>query len=93
EVRSLCVVESSRKKGVGRMLVDACINEAGGLGIPRIFALTYQDAFFGKCGFRVVDKKELPQKIWSDCIRCPKFPECDEIAMTAEISKGADNRD
>lgn len=92
EVRSLCVVESSRKKGVGRMLVGACINEARGLGILRIFALTYQDVFFGKCGFRVVDKKELPQKIWSDCIRCPKFPECDEIAMTAEISKGADNR-
>ena len=81
EIRSLCVAESSRKKGIGRMLVDACIDEARLLHIPKIFLLTYQDEFFTKCGFTVVDKKELPQKIWSDCIRCPKFPECDEIAM------------
>ncbi|OPY71308.1 MAG: Amino-acid acetyltransferase [Syntrophorhabdus sp. PtaU1.Bin002] len=92
EIRSLCVAESSRKKGVGRMLVDECINEARDLGIPRIFVLTYQELFFNKCGFRVVDKKELPQKIWSDCIRCPKFPECDEIAMTMEVGNKGDAR-
>jgi len=81
EIRSLCVSESSRKKGIGRMLVDVCVEEARQLNIPKIFLLTYQDEFFSKCGFAAVDKKELPQKIWSDCVRCPKFPECDEIAM------------
>jgi amino-acid N-acetyltransferase len=85
EIRSLCVSESSRKKGIGRMLVDACIDEAKQLNIPKIFLLTYQDVFFSKCGFIAVDKKELPQKIWSDCVRCPKFPECDEIAMIRRI--------
>ena len=85
EIRSLCVAESSRKKGIGRMLVDACIEEASMINIPRIFLLTYQDMFFTKYGFILVDKKELPQKIWSDCIRCPKFPECDEIAMIRHI--------
>jgi amino-acid N-acetyltransferase len=85
EIRSLCVAESSRKKGIGKMLVHVCIEEAKNLKIPKIFLLTYQDVFFAKCGFTSVDKKDLPQKIWSDCIRCPKFPECDEIAMTRSI--------
>ena len=85
EIRSLCVTESSRGKGIGRMLVEACIEEARKLNIAKVFLLTYQEEFFGKCGFTLVDKKELPQKIWSDCIRCPKFPECDEIAMMRRI--------
>jgi len=85
EIRSLCVTESSRGKGIGRMLVEACMEEARELNIAKVFLLTYQEEFFGKCGFTLVDKKELPQKIWSDCIRCPKFPECDEIAMMRRI--------
>ncbi|MGD9577625.1 MAG: N-acetyltransferase [Syntrophorhabdus sp.] len=85
EIRSLCVAEKERKRGIGRMLVEACIEEAKQLNITKVFLLTYQDEFFAKCGFTVVDKKELPQKIWSDCIRCPKFPECDEIAMIRRI--------
>ena len=85
EIRSLCVAEPSRKKGIGRMLVNVCIEEARQLQIQKIFLLTYQDIFFTRCGFAVVDKKELPQKIWSDCVRCPKFPECDEIAMMMRI--------
>lgn len=85
EIRSLCVAEAARRKGVGRMLVETCVDEARQMKIPRVFLLTYQDAFFSKCGFTVVDKKELPQKIWSDCVRCPKFPECDEIAMIRRL--------
>jgi amino-acid N-acetyltransferase len=85
EIRSICVVESARFKGVGRRLVDACIEEARQFNIGKLFLLTYQEEFFKKMGFEVRDKKELPQKIWSDCIRCAKFPECDEIAMVFHI--------
>jgi len=85
EVRSLCVVESARVKGIGRTLVEACMEEAKNLSIKKVFVLTYQGTFFSKCGFQPVDKKELPQKIWSDCIRCPKFPECDELAMIMTV--------
>ncbi|HOF57082.1 MAG TPA: N-acetyltransferase [Syntrophorhabdaceae bacterium] len=85
EIRSLCVVESSRKTGIGRKIVNACIDEAKAFQMKMVFLLTYQEGFFKKCGFSVVDKRELPQKIWSDCIKCPKFPECDEIAMAMKI--------
>jgi amino-acid N-acetyltransferase len=85
EIRSLCVVESARMKGIGRKLVDVCLKEAREFGIGKAFLLTYQHEFFSKCGFQVVDKKDLPQKIWSDCIKCPKFPECDEIAMMISL--------
>jgi amino-acid N-acetyltransferase len=85
ELRSLCVVESARKRGIGRMLVDTCIGEARSFAIGTVFLLTYQEEFFRRCGFTVVDKKDLPQKIWSDCIKCPKFPECDEIAMRVTL--------
>ncbi len=85
EIRSLCVAEQARKTGIGRILVNACIEEARQLNIKKIFLLTYKAEFFQKCGFHITDKKVFPQKIWSDCIRCPKFPECDEIAMIQEI--------
>jgi amino-acid N-acetyltransferase len=85
EIRSLCVAESARKKGIGRLLVDACIEEARQFRIGKIFLLTYKVEFFEKCAFHITDKKVFPQKIWSDCIRCAKFPECDEIAMIREI--------
>lgn len=85
ELRSLCVNEKARKKGTGRMLVEACMEEAHNYHIKNVFLLTYKVEFFEKCGFHVADKKIFPQKIWSDCIRCPKFPECDEIAMIREV--------
>lgn len=90
EVRSLCVSETARRKGIGRAIVDACVEEARSYDINRLFLLTYQVEFFEKCGFVVTDKKIFPHKIWSDCIKCPKFPECDETAMIREIggSKG-----
>jgi amino-acid N-acetyltransferase len=82
EIRSLCVVESLRRRGIGRDLVNACIDEARQFGIEKLFVLTYRDSFFRGFGFDEVEKAELPQKIWTDCVKCPKFPRCDEIAMT-----------
>lgn len=82
EVRSVAVVEDSGRKGIGGQLVQACITEARTLGLKKIFCLTYKPDFFGKQGFHLVDKSELPHKVWGDCIKCPKFPDCDENAMT-----------
>ena len=87
EVRALCVAEECAKKGVGRRLIDMFIKEAAELGIPRLFALTYQQAFFEKCGFHVVPKESLPQKVWKECVNCPKFPNCEEIAMILDVRK------
>ena len=85
EVRSLVVHQDYGGRGVGRHLVEACISEARHLGIGRVFALTYQQVFFEKLGFEVIEKSELPQKIWGDCIKCAKFPECDEIALCLSL--------
>ena len=85
EVRSVAVVEDSGRKGIGSRLVQACIAEARTLGLKRIFCLTYKPDFFGKHGFRLVDKSELPHKVWGDCIKCPKFPDCDENAMILDL--------
>jgi len=85
EIRSLAVSKESQGRGIGRSLLNACIKEARALGIKRVFALTYQPDFFRKAGFNDVDKSKLPQKIWGDCLRCPKFPECDEDAVIMEI--------
>ena len=85
EVRSLVVDESFAGRGIGKHLVEACLSEARNLGIGRVFALTYQQAFFEKLGFSVIEKSELPQKIWGDCIKCAKFPECDEIALSRSL--------
>jgi RNA 3'-terminal phosphate cyclase (ATP) len=81
EVRSLAVREDAGGRGMGRALVEACLAEAGALGVRRVFALTNRPGFFQKLGFSVVDKRELPQKIWKDCIRCAKFDACDETAL------------
>lgn len=85
EIRSLVVHEDLAGRGVGSQLVEACLAEARQLGIGRVFALTYQQRFFEKLGFGVIDKSELPQKIWSDCIKCVKFPDCDEIALSISL--------
>jgi amino-acid N-acetyltransferase len=85
EVRSLAVQTDAQSAGIGRRLVSICLKEAKALGIARVFALTYQTAFFKKIGFREIDKSKLPQKIWGECLRCPKFPECDETAMILDL--------
>ncbi|THB62972.1 MAG: N-acetyltransferase [Desulfovibrio sp.] len=85
EVRSLAVVEEHHRQGVGLKLVEACLSEAVALGIYRVFTLTYQTRFFSRLGFKEVSKDLLPQKVWADCVNCPKFPDCDEIAMLIEL--------
>ena len=85
EIRSLTVLEDERRKGIGSKLVKACLREAKQLGIPKVFALTYESSFFQKFGFGIVDKATLPHKVWSDCLKCVKFPDCDEIAMTLQL--------
>jgi len=81
EVKSLAVAEDSQEQGIGAQLVTACLNEARKLGMPAVFCLTYKPEFFEKLDFSQVDKGELPHKIWAECLRCPKFPNCDEVAL------------
>jgi len=85
EIRSLAVKEEFQRRNIGTKLVNACLDEARFLQIKRVFTLTYKDKFFEKMGFHVIDKHILPHKIWSDCVNCPSFPDCDEIAMLMEI--------
>jgi amino-acid N-acetyltransferase len=81
EIRSLAVDPKIRRRGVGRSLVEHCLEEARGLQLPKVFALTYQPEFFRRIGFERVDKAELPHKVWRDCLKCTKFPNCDETAV------------
>jgi amino-acid N-acetyltransferase len=86
EIRSLYVDENNREKGIGRKLVEACISEAITLGLFKIFTLTYKKDFFVQLGFKEIERNLLPEKIWSDCFRCSKYPDyCDEVAMIVEL--------
>ena len=85
EVRSLAVVAGQQGKGIGRKIVESCLNEAIELGIKRVFALTYQPDFFKLLGFSDIEKSELPQKVWGVCINCVKFPDCDEFALAINL--------
>ncbi len=87
ELRSVAVAEESGRKGIGTLLVNACMEEARALGLKRLFCLTYKPDFFARFGFRLADKSELPHKVWGDCIKCVKFPDCDEIAMILDIEQ------
>src|SRR5205809_231003 len=86
EVRSLAVEQNQRGKGIGSKLVGWCIEEARRLGIRKLMSLTYEQRFFEKLGFEVVAKESLPLKVWSDCVRCPKNENCDEIAMVLTLT-------
>ena len=86
EIRSLYVDEERRRAGIGRKLVEACISEAITLEIFRVFTLTYKRDFFQVLNFKDVDRLTLPEKIWSDCFRCSKYPDfCDETALILEL--------
>jgi amino-acid N-acetyltransferase len=88
EICSLVVEDAFRGRGWGRRIVQECLGEADGLGVRRAFALTYRPGFFKELGFAEVDKDVLPQKIWADCIHCPKYPDCDETAVLLDLEAG-----
>ncbi|MCK9604416.1 MAG: N-acetyltransferase [Candidatus Omnitrophica bacterium] len=85
EIRSLAVAENRQGQGIGRKLILACLAEAKELGAKRVFALTYKPNFFKKLGFKKVSHSQLPHKIWAECIKCCKFPNCQEIALLKNL--------
>lgn len=88
EVRSLAVEREHQRRGIGAALFRACVEEAPRLGVKRIFTLTFVPEFFEKMGMVLVPKETLPHKVWSDCVRCPRFPNCDEVALAADLRGG-----
>jgi amino-acid N-acetyltransferase len=87
EIRSLAVEESLQGRGIGKRMVEMCLQDAKEMRLQRVFALTYQTDFFIKFGFQRVEKLTLPQKIWGDCVHCAKFSDCDEIAVLLNLPK------
>ena len=81
EIRSLAIAPERVGQGWGKRIVEYLVEDARGLDLPRVFILTYKPDFFAKLKFEPVDKKDLPHKVWKDCLNCPKFPGCDEVAM------------
>ena len=88
ELKCVAVAEDTQGRGLGKAIVNYCLSEARDLGLRRIFTLTYKPEFFGKFGFQVVDRNMLPHKVWGECIKCHKFPDCNEIAMMHYVSRG-----
>lgn len=86
ELKCLAVAERAQGRGVGRMLVDACWDAAKALEIKTVFTLTYVAEFFEKCGYHRIEKADLPHKIWNECVRCPLFPNCNEIALIRSVA-------
>ncbi len=86
EIKSLAVADEAQGEGVGRRLVEAALAEGQALGLRRIFALVLKVGWFERLGFAVVAKDDLPQKVWGECIFCPKFHRCDETAVVWEWS-------
>lgn len=85
ELKSLAVDEAIHSRGIGAALVRACVEEGRTLGLSRLFALTYRPGFFERLGWQQAEVMNLPRKVWNECYRCPKFPGCDEIAMTIDL--------
>ena len=87
EIRALAIEPKAVGRGLGKSIVEAPVEEAKQLGIKRVFSLTYQKEFFEHCGFRLISKEEMPTKVWKECINCPKFPNCDELAMIRDLEQ------
>ena len=89
EIKSLAIDEAYKGKGIGTELVALAVEQAAKLGVPKVFALTLEPGFFEKAGFDIVEKEALPMKVWSDCARCPKQQNCDEIAVLKTVPRAA----
>jgi len=87
EIRSLVVDKRHEKRGIGASLLKRTLEEARRIGVSEVFVLTYVPIFFTKRGFHIIDKQTLPHKIWNDCVRCHKFPDCDETAVALTLKK------
>lgn len=85
EVKSLAVSKQCTSKGIGKQLIEKCIEDAKQLEVKKVFALTYIPKYFENFGFKEIPKENLPHKIWSECIKCAKFPDCGEIAMLYNV--------
>jgi len=85
EIKSMAVASDSQGQGIGTRLAEACLEEASALGIPTVFCLTYRPQFFARFEMKEIDKMELPRKVWTECYRCPKFPDCGEVALIRTI--------
>lgn len=85
EIRSLAVDKDFKRQGIGTALLQASLERAKKIGFQKVFALTYRKDFFESCGFVETDIDSLPKKIWTDCLKCPKYPECDEVAVIINI--------
>lgn len=90
EVRTMAVAPQMTRHGIGREIVKHLLAEGQALGVTKFITLTYKPGFFQTLGFKTVTKEQLPHKMWKDCIDCPKFPNCDEIAMILEVNKVTD---
>ena len=89
EVRSLAVRPGHQGRGLGALLVEAVLDDARALGVPRVIALTREVGFFERCGFAVASRENLPRKVWTDCVRCPRRHACDETAVVLDLVPGA----
>ncbi len=87
EIKSLAVIKNFQNQGIGKQLVIHCIKEAKELGVKKIFALTYVPEFFEKLGFKISDKSEFPQKVWTECIHCVKFNDCHEVPVSYTLEE------
>jgi len=85
EIKSLVVDPGTQGRGLGRIVVDACLREAVEMGLKTVFALTTTPAFFERLGFRISGVSAFPRKVWNECFRCPKYNACDEIAVTIDL--------
>lgn len=92
EVRSLAVRPDAHGRGLGAALVGAVIEDARGIGLPRVIALTREVGFFERVGFSVADREHMPRKVWTDCVMCPRRHACDEIAVELELVPGASQK-